>query len=94
MREQTPKAIYLIRGKLYELLANCIPPEVILKVSCFAAVLPCWFVTLWRSYFITVIRSCVRCGYFVGRAQRRADAVHAIVRSHCNYLYPQASHVA
>ena len=27
-REQTPKNLYLVRGKLYELLVNCIPPEV------------------------------------------------------------------
>lgn len=28
MKEQTPKQLYLARGKLYELLVNCIPPEV------------------------------------------------------------------
>ncbi|GFH08891.1 AAA domain-containing protein [Haematococcus lacustris] len=31
MKEQSPKSLYLVRGKLYELLANCIPPDVILK---------------------------------------------------------------
>lgn len=31
MREQSPKNLYLVRGKLYELLANCIPPELIIK---------------------------------------------------------------
>ncbi|GAB4819144.1 hypothetical protein N2152v2_006190 [Parachlorella kessleri] len=30
-REQTPKNLYLVRGKLYELLVNCIPPEVVLR---------------------------------------------------------------
>jgi hypothetical protein len=25
--------LFLVRGKLYELLTNCIPPELILKVS-------------------------------------------------------------
>ncbi|GFR47878.1 hypothetical protein Agub_g9687 [Astrephomene gubernaculifera] len=29
--EQSPKQLYLVRGKLYELLANCIPPELILR---------------------------------------------------------------
>ena len=32
--EQSPKRIYLIRGKLYELLVNCIPPDVILQTLC------------------------------------------------------------
>eukprot|EP00803_Ostreobium_quekettii_P002071 evm.model.scf_1905.3 EVM.evm.TU.scf_1905.3 scf_1905:15545-20221(+) len=31
LAEQSPKRLYLIRGKLYELLANCIPPEVIFQ---------------------------------------------------------------
>ncbi|KAJ4832643.1 Subunit of heteropentameric Replication factor C (RF-C) [Turnera subulata] len=31
MREQSPKRLFQVRGKLYELLTNCIPPEVILK---------------------------------------------------------------
>jgi len=31
LREQSPKQLYLVRGKLYELLANCIPPELIVK---------------------------------------------------------------
>lgn len=26
--------LFLVRGKIYELLVNCIPPEVILKVGC------------------------------------------------------------
>mmetsp|Transcript_26805 Transcript_26805/g.58445 ORF Transcript_26805/g.58445 Transcript_26805/m.58445 type:complete len:355 (+) Transcript_26805:157-1221(+) len=29
--EQSPKRLYQVRGKLYELLANCIPPELILR---------------------------------------------------------------
>jgi len=31
LQEQTAKRLYLVRGKLYELLVNCIPPEVILR---------------------------------------------------------------
>ncbi|KAJ7566381.1 hypothetical protein O6H91_02G100000 [Diphasiastrum complanatum] len=31
MNEQSPKRLFLVRGKLYELLVNCIPPELILK---------------------------------------------------------------
>ncbi|KAG9141609.1 hypothetical protein Leryth_022364 [Lithospermum erythrorhizon] len=31
LTEQSPKRLFQIRGKLYELLTNCIPPEVILK---------------------------------------------------------------
>ncbi|KAG0475658.1 hypothetical protein HPP92_015344 [Vanilla planifolia] len=31
MKEQSPKRLFQVRGKVYELLANCIPPEVILK---------------------------------------------------------------
>lgn len=31
LSEQSPKRLYLVRGKIYELLANCIPPELILK---------------------------------------------------------------
>nr|XP_043632878.1 replication factor C subunit 3 [Erigeron canadensis] len=31
MKEQSPKKLFQVRGKLYELLVNCIPPEVILK---------------------------------------------------------------
>lgn len=31
VREQSPKQLYVVRGKLYELLVNCIPPEVILR---------------------------------------------------------------
>jgi replication factor C subunit 3/5 len=30
-KEQTAKQLYLVRGKLYELLVNCIPPEIILR---------------------------------------------------------------
>jgi len=29
--EQSPRRLYLVRGKLYELLANCVPAELILK---------------------------------------------------------------
>lgn len=31
MEEQTPQRLLQVRGKLYELLCNCIPPEVILR---------------------------------------------------------------
>ncbi|PNH07564.1 Replication factor C subunit 3 [Tetrabaena socialis] len=31
MDEQSPKQLYTVRGKLYELLANCIPPELIMR---------------------------------------------------------------
>ncbi|XP_002525685.2 replication factor C subunit 3 [Ricinus communis] len=31
MREQSPKKLFQVRGKLYELLINCIPPDIILK---------------------------------------------------------------
>ncbi|KAG7603684.1 Replication factor C subunit 3 [Arabidopsis thaliana] len=31
MKEQSPKKLFQVRGKMYELLVNCIPPEVILK---------------------------------------------------------------
>jgi len=31
LKEQTPKMLYTVRGKLYELLINCIPAEVIFK---------------------------------------------------------------
>lgn len=31
LSEQTPKRLFAVRGKLYELLINCIPPELILK---------------------------------------------------------------
>lgn len=31
LKEQSPKRLFQIRGKLYELLSNCIPPEIILK---------------------------------------------------------------
>ena len=30
MEQQTPKQVYVVRCKLYELLVNCLPPEVIL----------------------------------------------------------------
>ncbi|XP_056846035.1 replication factor C subunit 3 isoform X1 [Raphanus sativus] len=33
LKEQSPKSLFQVRGKVYELLVNCIPPEVILKVS-------------------------------------------------------------
>lgn len=31
MKEQSPKRLFQVRGKIYELLGNCIPPEIILK---------------------------------------------------------------
>lgn len=32
--EQSPKRLYLVRGKLYELLANCVPADLVLKTVC------------------------------------------------------------
>eukprot|EP00667_Euglena_gracilis_P012988 EG_transcript_13376 len=34
LTEQSPKQILEVRGQLYELLANCIPPEVIVRQLC------------------------------------------------------------
>ncbi|CAA0809776.1 Replication factor C subunit 3 [Striga hermonthica] len=31
LKEQSPKRLFEVRGKVYELLVNCIPPEIILK---------------------------------------------------------------
>ena len=31
LAEQSAKRLYLVRGKLYELIVNCIPPEIILR---------------------------------------------------------------
>ena len=31
LQEQSPKRLYEIRGKLYELLVNCLPPELVLR---------------------------------------------------------------
>ena len=31
LREQTARNLFVVRGKLYELIVNCIPPEVILR---------------------------------------------------------------
>ncbi|KAL2480878.1 Replication factor C subunit 3 [Abeliophyllum distichum] len=31
LKEQSPKRLFEVRGKLYELLVNCIPPDIILK---------------------------------------------------------------
>jgi replication factor C subunit 3/5 len=31
LQEQSPKRLYQVRGKLYELLGNCIPAELILR---------------------------------------------------------------
>lgn len=31
VNEQSPKRLFQVRGKLYELLINCIPPEIVLK---------------------------------------------------------------
>ncbi|XWS64906.1 hypothetical protein CRYUN_Cryun05aG0044300 [Craigia yunnanensis] len=31
MKEQSPKRLFQVRGKVYELLINCIPPEIVLK---------------------------------------------------------------
>lgn len=31
LKEQSPKRLYEVRGKLYELLVNCIPPELVLR---------------------------------------------------------------
>lgn len=35
--------LFQVRGKLYELLSNCIPPEIILKVDCFVLSFPLEF---------------------------------------------------
>ena len=32
VQEQSPERLLLVRSKLYELLTNCIPPDVIMKV--------------------------------------------------------------
>ena len=34
--EQSPKTLYMVRQRLYELLVNCIPAELVLKVSSLA----------------------------------------------------------
>ncbi|PRW57439.1 DNA replication factor C complex subunit 3 [Chlorella sorokiniana] len=34
LREQTPKQLFVVRGKLYELLVNCIPAEIVLRKLC------------------------------------------------------------
>lgn len=31
LQEQSPKRLYLVRGKVYELLVNCVPPELLLR---------------------------------------------------------------
>ena len=31
LQEQSPKQLLKVRGKLYELLANCIPPDLIMR---------------------------------------------------------------
>ncbi|GLC47958.1 hypothetical protein PLESTB_000043800 [Pleodorina starrii] len=31
MDEQSPKQLFVVRGKMYELLANCVPPELIMR---------------------------------------------------------------
>lgn len=31
VREQSPKSLYVARGRLYELLVNCVPPDVLLR---------------------------------------------------------------
>ncbi|KAG5515984.1 hypothetical protein RHGRI_036877 [Rhododendron griersonianum] len=31
VKEQSPKRLFQVRGKIYELLINCIPPEIVLK---------------------------------------------------------------
>ena len=39
LAEQSPQRLLLVRGKLYELLVNCIPPEVIIR-TCVAPRMP------------------------------------------------------
>lgn len=34
LTEQTPKRVFQVRGKLYELLVNVVPPEVVLRQLC------------------------------------------------------------
>ncbi len=36
LRDQTPKNLFLVRGKLYELLINCIPADLIFRELCTA----------------------------------------------------------
>lgn len=31
LEQQTPKQVYIVRGKLYELLVNCLPPEIVFQ---------------------------------------------------------------
>ncbi|KAG5567710.1 hypothetical protein RHGRI_003045 [Rhododendron griersonianum] len=31
VKEQSPKRLFQVRGKIYELLINCIPPKIVLK---------------------------------------------------------------
>ena len=33
VQEQSPERLLLVRSKLYELLVNCIPPDIIMKVA-------------------------------------------------------------
>ncbi len=40
IQEQTPQVLVLARDHLYELLTNCIPPDVILKVRSFVSWCP------------------------------------------------------
>ena len=39
LREQTPKNLFLVRGKFYELLCNCIPPSIIFREVSFSFLL-------------------------------------------------------
>merc|ERR1719361_3000379 len=38
IEEQSPKRMMLVRKKVYELLTNCVPPEVVMKTLCAALV--------------------------------------------------------
>ena len=31
LKEQTPRQLLVVRGKLYELLGNCVPPGLVLR---------------------------------------------------------------
>lgn len=37
LQEQSPQRLLEVRGRLYELLTHCIPPDIILKVKCWKA---------------------------------------------------------
>ncbi|XVF30725.1 hypothetical protein REPUB_Repub16aG0083300 [Reevesia pubescens] len=52
MKEQSPKRLFLVRGKVYELLINCIPPEMVLKVSTAQCHVVVWYLSPIKVYFL------------------------------------------